>query len=110
MTIPDSTSNSTPSGTAVMTTNEYLSALLRLPSLVAPAVSQDGTWVAWTWFRAGPAADVYAAPTDGSAAPVRLTDTPENTSLVGWKSDSRAVLVQQDTGGNERARLFRVDL
>jgi dipeptidyl aminopeptidase/acylaminoacyl peptidase len=93
-----------------MSPDEYLDALLSLPGMVAPSVSPDGRWVAWTWFRAGPAADVYAAPTDASTPPVRLTDTPENTLLVAWTPDSRAVLVQQDTGGDERAQLFRVDL
>ena len=44
-----------------MTPAEYLDALLALPRLIAPKVSPDGRWVAWTWFGAGPAADVYAA-------------------------------------------------
>jgi dipeptidyl aminopeptidase/acylaminoacyl peptidase len=78
--------------------------------LLSPQVSRNGRWVAWTWLRAGPAADVYAAPTDGSAPPLRLTDTADNTFLVSWTPDSRAVLVQQDHGGNERVRLYRVDL
>ena len=89
---------------------EYLDQLLGLPGMWQPMVSRDGRWVAWTWFRAGPTADVYAAPTDGSAPPIRLTDTPENTFLVSWTPDSRAVLVRQDKGGNERFQLFRVDL
>ncbi len=95
---------------AVGTLETYLGALLRLPSLVGPAVSPDGRYVAWTWFRAAPTADVYVAPTDGGAAPIRLTETPENTRLVSWTPDSRAVLVEQDVGGNERVQLFRVDL
>jgi dipeptidyl aminopeptidase/acylaminoacyl peptidase len=93
-----------------MTSAAYLDALLTLPDLRLPMVSWDGRWVAWVWFRAGPAADVYAAPTDGSIAPLRLTATPDDTSLVSWTPDSRAVLVRQDRGGNERAQLFRVDL
>ena len=43
-----------------------------------------------------PVAAVYAAPTDGSAPPVRLTNAPENTTLVSWTLDSRAVLVQHE--------------
>jgi len=93
-----------------MEPSEYLDALLSLPSISQPTVSWDGKWVAWTWFRAGPAADVYVAPTDGSAPPTRLTDTLDNTFLVSWTPDSRAVLVEQDKDGNERAQLFRVDL
>ncbi len=93
-----------------MTRTAYLEALLALPRLVGAAVSRDGRWVAWTWFGVGPAGDVFCAPTDGSAAPIRLTDTPENTFLVSWTPDSRAVIVEEDKGGNERVQLFRVDL
>ena len=93
-----------------MTPAEYLEALLALPGLYAPRVSRDGKWVAWTWFRTGPAADVYAAPTDGSTPPIRLSETADDTILVSWTPDNRAVLVQQDRDGNERAQLFRIDL
>jgi dipeptidyl aminopeptidase/acylaminoacyl peptidase len=93
-----------------MTPESFLDALLSLPALAAPVVSPDGRWVAWTWFRAGPTADVYAAPTDGSEAPRRLTDTAENTRLVSWAPESTAVVVEQDEGGDERMQLFRVKL
>ncbi len=93
-----------------MNPEQYLDALLSLPGLTSPEVSPDKKWVAWTWFRTGPAADVYFAPTDGSAAPIRLTETPEDTFVVEWMPDSRAVIVSQDESGNERDQLFRVDL
>jgi dipeptidyl aminopeptidase/acylaminoacyl peptidase len=93
-----------------MTPEAYLDALLALPDMRQIQVSRDGRWVAWTWFRAGPAADVYVAPTDGALPPIRMTDTLENTALVSWTPDSRAVIVGQDRGGNERVQLFRVDL
>lgn len=93
-----------------METGPFLDALLSLPTLYDAQVSNDGRWVAWSWYRVGPAADVYAAPTDGSQAPIRLTDTPQNTNLRSWTPDGRAVLVAEDQDGNERDRLFRVDL
>ncbi|MFL5804742.1 MAG: S9 family peptidase [Roseiflexaceae bacterium] len=94
-----------------MTPDQSLDALLSLPIFYGDAaVAPDGRWVAWTWYRAGPSADVYAAPTDGSAAPIRLTATDEDTELVSWSPDSRALLVQHDHSGDERTRLFRVDL
>ncbi len=93
-----------------MDPNPFLEALLSLPTLEGPKISRDGRWVAWTWYRAGPAADVYAAPTDGSAPPIRLTDTEQDTLVVSWTPDSRSVLVAQDRDGDERAQLFRVDL
>lgn len=93
-----------------MTPEAYLDALLTLPGLYTAKVSPDGRWVAWSWFRAGPAADVYAAPTDGSQPPIRLTDTLDNTYLIDWTPDGRGVLVEQDKDGNERSRIFRIDL
>ena len=93
-----------------MEVDPFLEALLTLPGLEDPKISRDGEWVAWTWYRAGPAADVYAAPTDGSSPPIRLTDTSHDSLVVGWTPDSHSVLVSQDRDGDERAQLFRVDL
>ena len=94
----------------VMTSEDYLDALLALPSAERPKVSWDGRWVAWVWYGVGEAADVYAAPLDGSRPPIRMTASGEDTFLVSWTPDSRAVLVTQDVGGDERAQLFRIDL
>jgi dipeptidyl aminopeptidase/acylaminoacyl peptidase len=88
----------------------HLEALLSVPTLHAPVGSPDGRWVAWSWSRLGPAADVFAAPTDGSAAPVRLTETADDTLVVSWTQDSRAVVVEQDRDGDERVQLLRVSL
>ncbi|HSG43261.1 MAG TPA: prolyl oligopeptidase family serine peptidase [Anaerolineales bacterium] len=96
-----------------MNPEEYLDALLNLPGIddeLWPQVSRDGKWVAWTWFHTGPAADVYAVPIDGSTPPIRLTETDQNTFLVSWTPDSKAVIVQQDNDGDERVQLFRIDL
>ena len=95
---------------STMTPEQFLEALLALPALHDSAVSPDGRWLAWTWYNAGPVADVYAAPSDGSTSPVRLTDSDQDTTLVSWTSDSAAVLVAQDHDGDEREQLFRVDL
>ncbi|HEX8220263.1 MAG TPA: prolyl oligopeptidase family serine peptidase [Chloroflexia bacterium] len=93
-----------------MDRDKFLDALLTLPRMYNPLVSPDGAWAAWTVYGAGVAADVYAAPTDGSQAPLRLTDTPEMTVALSWASDSRSLVVQQDHGGDERAQLLRVYL
>src|SRR5215211_9012245 len=83
--------------------------LLSIPALFGPRVSPDGKWVAWSWSRLGPAADAFAAPTDGSQPPLQLTETVEgDTAVVSWTPDSEAVLVSEDRDGDERVRLFRV--
>ena len=88
-----------------------LEALLSIPALFGPCVSPDGKWVAWSWSRLGPAADVFAAPTDRSQPPLRLTETVEgDTMVVSWSPQSDAILVSQDNNGDERVRLFLVKL
>ncbi|MBI4670224.1 MAG: S9 family peptidase [Chloroflexi bacterium] len=90
----------------------FLDAIFQLPYMEREFMraSPDGRWIAWSWYGIGPCADVYAAPTDASAPPLRLSDTRENTLLVAWTPDSRAVLVHQDHDGDERFQLFRIEL
>lgn len=88
----------------------FLNALLALPGLSRAAVSPNGAWVSWTWFRTAPVGEVYLAPTDGSAAPIRMTRGSQDTMLVGWSMDSKSLLVSQDKDGDERDQLFRLDI
>lgn len=85
-----------------------LDALLTLPEVDEARLSPDRRWVAFTWLHVGANTDVYLVPADGSAAPLALTATAEETRLVGWAPDSRAVIVAEDHAGDERVRLFRV--
>ena len=88
----------------------FLEELLSVPGLSHPLVSPDGGRAAWSWSRLGPAADVFFAPLDGSRPPARLTETPEDTFPVSWTPDGEGLVVRQDRGGDERARLFLVRL
>lgn len=90
--------------------DSYLDALLDLPRLFDAQVSPDGRWAAWVWLGISATAHVYAAPTDASQPPIKLSDGDENVFLVSWTPDSQAVLVAQDHDGDERFQLFRVDL
>ena len=62
------------------------------------------------WQRIHENTDVFVVDCDGSTPPVALTHTPEATELESWTPDSQAVIVSEDHDGDERARLFRVDL
>ncbi|CAA9429785.1 Probable dipeptidyl anminopeptidase [uncultured Rubrobacteraceae bacterium] len=94
-----------------MGADRHLEALLSVPALFAPEVSPDGRWVAWSWSRLGPAADVFAAPTDGAEPPIRLTKTSGGDTLVmSWTPDGEALIVSEDSDGDERVRLLRVRL
>ncbi len=88
----------------------FLHQLLSLPTVLYARLSPNGRWVAFVWYRIHENLDVFLAPTDGSAPPVALTHTPEATDLVSWTPDSRAVIVAEDHDGDERVRLFRLDV
>jgi len=93
-----------------MNKEAYLESLLTLPMISGPKISRDQNLAAWTWFRMGPAADVFFAPCDGSSPPTRLSETAENTYLVSWVPDSTAVIVAEDKAGNERYQLFLINV
>ena len=94
--------------------DSFIDALLALPVMGRAVVSPDGRLVAWSWYRKAPAADIYLAPTDGTAAanekPRRLTATPDDTVLVSWAPDATSLVIAEDRGGDEHIQLFRLTL
>ena len=88
----------------------YLHHLLYLPQVWSAQLSPDGRWVAFNWYHRHANMDVFVAPTDGSAAPQPLTETPEMTIFASWLPDSSGVIVSEDHDRDELSRLFRVDL
>jgi dipeptidyl aminopeptidase/acylaminoacyl peptidase len=90
-------------------THPFLDALLSMPRLAGERISPDGRWIAWSWYGLGEGADIWVAPCDGSAAPLRLTDTGQETIAVSWAPDNRTLVVGEDQDGDERVRLFALD-
>ena len=88
--------------------DSFLEDILCVPICSDIKVSPLGDKVAWTWSHINDTKEVYVVSTAGDAEPMRLTETLENTYLVGWDPDNTAVLVKEDKGGNERYRLYRV--
>jgi dipeptidyl aminopeptidase/acylaminoacyl peptidase len=93
-----------------MSTDPFLDQILHLPSVEEARLSPDGKWIAFSWYRMHENIDIFLAPSDGSQPPLALTDTSEFTELVSWTGDSQAVIVAEDHDGDERVRLFRIDL
>jgi dipeptidyl aminopeptidase/acylaminoacyl peptidase len=93
-----------------MTDDAYLHQLMTLPTVVEARLSPDKRWVAFLWYRMHENYDVFLVPSDGSQAPIALTNTPEATELVSWTPDSKAVIVSEDHDGDEFARLYSVDI
>jgi dipeptidyl aminopeptidase/acylaminoacyl peptidase len=93
-----------------MPNNHFLKQLLSLPSVDEAMISPDGKWVAFMWYRIHENMDVFLVAADGSQGPIALTHTPESTELVGWLPGSDGVIVSEDHDGDERVRLFRIDL
>jgi dipeptidyl aminopeptidase/acylaminoacyl peptidase len=89
------------------------------PERVSPALSPDGTMLAWLAPRDG-VLNVWVAPAnDGSrdgdgidwaAARVVTDDTDRGIRQFAWAHDGRHLLYLQDTGGDENWRLHDVDL
>src|SRR5260370_3984882 len=86
----------TDKGPIFMRPRSFIDAILALPALGRALLSPDGRQLAWTWYRQAPAADIYVAPSDGTAPPRRLTDTPDDTQLPSWAPDTRSLVPPQD--------------
>ena len=89
------------------------------PERVSPALSPDGTMLAWLAPRDG-VLNVWVAPSGGgsgdgdgidwAAARVVTDDTDRGIRQFAWAHDGRHLLYLQDTGGDENWRLHDVDL
>lgn len=84
--------------------------LLDTPVVSGALVSPDGKAVVWNYFHAGPVINVYTMSTKSDELLRALTMCRENTWVVSWCPDNKSVIVAQDTGGDERVRLYRVYL
>ncbi|NJN18200.1 MAG: hypothetical protein HC822_19050 [Oscillochloris sp.] len=67
-----------------MDNDRLLQAMLTIPSVEEAKISPDRRWVAFAWYRVSAQIDIFVAPTDGAAAPIQLTATPDETQLIAW--------------------------
>lgn len=88
----------------------FLEVLLSVPTIDGQFISKDAKYVVYTWKNVHPNLDVFFVPTDETAQPAALTETPEATFVVSFAPDSRSVIVGEDKNRNERVRLFEVEI
>ncbi len=93
-----------------MEKSNTLDALLKTPRLSQAMVSHDCAQVAWVWAGIGEHPDAYVARTDIVEAPRRLTDFGQKTSIISWTEDNQTLVVSHDYDGDERHRLYTVEV
>jgi dipeptidyl aminopeptidase/acylaminoacyl peptidase len=80
------------------------------PDFWEPKLSKDGRWAAWTWTGATEAGNVWLAPTDGSAPPLRVTEEADHTYVRDFSPDGKRLLLAQSEGSSEHDHLFILDI
>ncbi len=89
----------------------FLDSLLKTPQIgYGVFVSPDKKSIAWTLANVGPNVDVYIAPTDGSEKTRKITDFGQRTRIVSWTANSDSLVVSHDHDGDERSRLYLVNV
>lgn len=90
-------------------------AMWKMKRVGPPALSPDGKWVVVSVTE--PAydpkervADLWIVPSDGSAAPRRITNTRGSESDVSWSADSRRIVFAAKRDGDEDPQAYLLDL
>jgi len=71
----------------------------------SPNWSPDGAWITYSWFD-----DIFIIPSDGSAEPVNLTNSPEvNDREPVWSHDGSRIAWLSNVPGELNSNLFVMD-
>jgi dipeptidyl aminopeptidase/acylaminoacyl peptidase len=81
----------------------------------APAVSPDGKWVVAAVLEPSyepdkEVSDLWLTPSDGSAAPRRITNTQAPENGVSWSPDSRSIAFATKREGDETEQIYILDI
>lgn len=90
--------------------DEFLDNLFSIPLIHKVIISPNGKDIVFEWQNIHKNVEIYYLPSDGSSAPIPLTETNEITRCRSFYPISRSVIVAEDRNGNEQYQLFRVDL
>jgi len=91
-------------------TENILDSFLKTPRIYGVKVSPDLKWVIFSQANVGPTSDVYIVSIDKNDVPKKITNFNRNTSTVSWAGDSRSFIVGHDYDGDERVRLYKVNV
>ncbi|MGB8813979.1 MAG: prolyl oligopeptidase family serine peptidase [Paracoccaceae bacterium] len=80
-----------------------------VPQITCLRASADGAWAFWVWSGLTETDEVYAAPTDGTAAPERLTYGQDHFSIRDVSPDGSRLILAQSISANEHDHLFVLD-
>jgi Tol biopolymer transport system component len=77
--------------------------------MLAPSVSPDGRWVAWTWLGRDPVRlRLCDRDRRHRRAPGRLTFGPDDAAVESWSADNQRLILALTDGGDEKVRLHIV--
>ena len=79
------------------------------PEISCLHASGDGRWAVWSWSGMTENAEIWCAPTDAGADPVRLTDSRDPAYVRGVSTDGAQVLFVRSRDLNEHDQLFLLD-
>ena len=80
-----------------------------LPRIDSLHASGDGVWAFWSWSGLAEVAEIYAAPADGTAAPVRLTHSTEHMSIRDVSQDGMRLILAHSPRSSEHDQLLLLD-
>ena len=94
----------------VQYTEEFLDALLNLPSVAQVHLAPNKKQIALTISQLHANWDVFLINAEGTSPLTPVTNTQERTRILKWWPDSKSIIIAEDEGGNERLTLYRVFL
>ena len=80
------------------------------PEIWTPRVSGDGKWLIWAWAGITETANIWIVPTDGNAAPRKLTDGEHNFRVADVNHDGYRLILRQSRDSDEHEQLLILDI
>ena len=80
-----------------------------LPQITNIRASGDGRWAFWCWAGVTETEEVWCAPTDGSAPPLRLTRGADHFLIRDVSRDGNRLILAQSVHANEHDHLLVLD-